>query len=202
MEPSNDSQPLNDSSAKQQAEHDRNVYDYPTLQLSSTEYIVKDVQRTAWGLLFIWLAALLVFVVIVAVMVIVELALAATNFGLLMLVGGGAAGLSLIGGMVAAYIYRSNYFIVTNERILQHIQLSPFSYNNQNIEIERIEDCSYSQNSFTQTLFNYGTIRLSTVGNEHTYIFTFAAQPAEQFQPINNLIHRVDEEEARRHLDR
>ena len=51
-----------------------------------------------------------------------------------------------------------------------------------------IEDASFRQSGIIQTVFNYGTIRLSTEGEETTYIFHFVARPREQIAVINNAI--------------
>ena len=185
-------------SPDEQADHDRSAHDYPELQLSPTEYVVIDVERSNWGYILIWLTAVAAFLVVIAVVILVEQTTSIANFSLLLIVGFATAFLCIVGGLVAAYVYRASYFILTNERVLQHIQAAPFSYRNQNIEIERVEDCSFHQSNIAQMLLDFGTIRLSTVGNEQTYIFTFAARPGEQFRVINNLVHQVEEKSSRR----
>jgi hypothetical protein len=102
----------------------------------------------------------------------------------------------LIGGAIAQYVFRQNFFVVTNERVFARIQTTPFSYRTQNVEVEHIEDCSYRQNGPIQAILNFGTIRLSTIGDEQTYRFTFVSRPAEQFKVINRVVQVVDEDVA------
>ena len=42
-------------------------------------------------------------------------------------------------------------------------------------------------------MFNYGGIRLSTVGNEKTYEFDYASDPRDQFHIINLMVQETDE---------
>ena len=56
-----------------------------------------------------------------------------------------------------------------------------------------IEDCSYAQTNPIQTILNYGSIRLSTIGDEQTYVFTFVDRPKEQFRIVNHVVQQVDE---------
>jgi hypothetical protein len=185
-----------------QADHDRSVHDYPEIQFSPTEYVVIDVQRSTVGLVLIWLVALLLAAFALLAAMFLPDFLATIDLGhtagSASLATFGVAVLAIIGGFVAAWVYRANRFIVTNERIFQRLQHTPFAYRNQNIEMEHVEDCSLKQNNIFQILFNYGTIRLSTIGSEQTYRFTFVARPTEQFKVVNAVVQAVDEGAATR----
>jgi hypothetical protein len=176
-----------------QARHDDSVKLYPELQFSKTEYVVIDIQRTIWGLAFIWLAAFAVFAVIL-LFVTTMLTLAETDLFIMFIIVIASGIACLAGGVIGQYVFRKSYLIVTNERIFAHIQDSPFSYRAQNVEIEHIEDCSFHQGGVLQMMLNYGTIRLSTVGDEQTYKFAFVARPAEQFKAVNRVVQVVDED--------
>ena len=93
-----------------------------------------------------------------------------------------------MGGAVALWIYLQNQFFLTNESVIQEIQESLFSRHEQTVSLGSIEDASFRQSGIIQTVFNYGTIRLSTEGEETTYIFHFVARPREQIAVINNAI--------------
>jgi hypothetical protein len=175
--------------------HEDSIELYPEIQFSKTEYVVIDVQRTFWGLVLIWLAAIAAFVVIVLFAVIMVSIAEADPFTMFIIVVGLGA-VCLLGGAIGQYVFRRNIFIVTNERVFARLQHTPFSYRTQNVEIEHIEDCSFRQNGIVQMLLNYGSIRLSTIGDEQTYRFTFVARPEEQFKVINHVIQIVDEDVA------
>jgi len=176
-----------------QLKHEESVKHYPEIQFSETEYVVIDVQRTIWGLAIIWLVALAAFAVILLFVVTMITVAEADPFTMFVLVS--TLGVTcLLGGAVGQYVFRRNFFIVTNERILSRTQNSPFSYHTQKVEIEHIEDCSIDQNGPIQMMLNFGTIRLSTVGDEHTYRFTFVTRPEQQFRVVSEVIRVVDED--------
>jgi hypothetical protein len=183
-----------------QVKHDESVRLYPEIQFSKTEYVVIDVQRTVWGLVLIWLVAIAAFLVIILfAMVMLQIA-EVDPFTMFMIVVASGA-MCLIGGAIGQWVFRQNHFIVTNERVVSKAQSTPFSHHSQNVEIEHIEDCSYRQSGPIQMILNYGTIRLSTIGDEQTYRFTFVSQPAEQFKVINRVVQVVDEDVATKYRD-
>jgi membrane protein YdbS with pleckstrin-like domain len=181
-----------------QTKHDESIRDYPEIPFSDTEYVVIDVQRTIWGLVFIWAMAIAVFAVMVLFAFTMMMITDVNPFAMFVIVS--ALGvMCLAGGMVGQYVFHKNSFVVTNERIIQRAQTSPFSYRTQIIELEHVEDCSYRQIGPIQMMLNYGTIRLSTISEEQTYRFTFVTQPVEQFKVINKVIQIVDEDISTRY---
>ena len=187
----------------EQADHDRSVHDYPNISFSPTEYVVIDVQRSPWGIARVWLFALLIFLAMGAIAILmhqtspIEMS-TAVYAGLFIAT---IAATALV-GIVGTHIYRNNSFIVTNERVISHIQTTPFAVRTQNVELEHIEDCSVAQVTPAQHILNYGSIRLSTVGDEQTYLFTFVDRPREQFSVINRVVQQVDEGEPTRYHKR
>ena len=187
----------------EQADHDRSVHDYPNISFSPTEYVVIDVQRSPWGIARVWLFALLIFLAMGGIAILmhqtspIEMS-TAVYAGLFIAT---IAATALV-GIVGTHIYRNNSFIVTNERVISHIQTTPFAVRTQNVELEHIEDCSVAQTTPAQHIFNYGSIRLSTVGDEQTYLFTFVDRPREQFSVINRVVQQVDEGEPTRYHKR
>lgn len=97
-------------------------------------------------------------------------------------------GLVALGGAVALWIYLQNQFYLTNESVIQEIQESLVSRHEQTVSLGSIEDASFRQSGIIQTILNYGTIRLSTEGEETTYIFQYVANPRQQIAIINNAI--------------
>jgi hypothetical protein len=180
----------------EQADHDRSVHDYPELDLGDDEYVVTSVARSVVGLVFIWLTVTLVAGVFGVLALIVmtsgqfgasrEMMAAACLLGVVV---------ALLVGLLVHWTYRRNYLIVSNQRVFERMQSTPFSYRMQSLEIEHIEDVSFTQEGILPTLFNYGSVRMSTVGDEQTYQLTFVANVAEQIKIIKKVVHAVDEQE-------
>ena len=66
--------------------------------------------------------------------------------------------------------------------------MSLFTRKEQTVSLANIEDASYDQKGIIQMLFNYGSIRLSTEGDETTYRFSYVANPKEQIAILNNAV--------------
>jgi hypothetical protein len=178
--------------------HEESRRKYPHLNLSKGEYIITAIKRHPIGLVQIWSV---VFALIIAFGGLFGLLFTGEGAtGLLAALGGEeslAIGIAvmgalfiliLLGGLAASYIYESNRFYLTNESVIQEIQISLFSKHEQTVNLSNIEDASYKQTSILQHLLNYGTIRLSTEGDETTYRFTYVGSPKRHIAVLNNAV--------------
>lgn len=174
--------------------HEKSVQQYPNLNLSEGEYVILDIKRHPIGMLIPAIVSIFL-VVIIMIFVLFYPSIARDSilpimpsvtdiFGVAMLL----IGLVVLGGAVALWIYLQNQFFMTNESVIQEIQESLFSRREQTVSLGSIEDASFRQSGIIQTIFNYGTIRLSTEGEETTYRFHFVANPRDQIAIINNAI--------------
>jgi hypothetical protein len=178
------------------ARHEESRKRFPFLNLSPGEYIISAVRRHPIGLLKIWGIALVLIISFMAIFFMFfvgggqetlgastsemnEFALAALAL-LFILVAAGA--------MAATYVYNNNRFFLTNESVVQEIQTSLFSKHEQTVSLSNIEDASFKQSGFIQTVLNYGTIRLSTEGDETTYRFSYVSNPKKQIAILNNAV--------------
>lgn len=182
-------------SEKTKARHEESKRRYPALNLSEGEYIIQAVRRHPIGL-FLPMG--------------LGIVLLALSFTVLLSYGDTVQALDLtsvlpdpsvvvvplllfilligIGMFIVYYVYMSNKFFLTNESVIQEIQTSLFSRHEQTVSLNNIEDASYQQTSIIQHLFDYGTIRLSTEGDETTYRFTYVAHPKEHIAVLNNAV--------------
>lgn len=175
--------------------HERSQRLYPNLNLSEGEYVISSVRRHPIGLLIpLGLGALLIaltlFVITSYQDIVATLSLtgplADSNlvtvplFVFLVLVA--------IGMFISYYVYTRNRFYLTNESVIQEIQFSLFSQQEQTVSLSNIEDASYTQKNIIQQIFDYGDIRLSTEGDETTYRFSYVAHPKEHIATLNNAV--------------
>lgn len=176
--------------------HEASKRAYPALNLSEGEYVISEVRRHPIGLFSIWfIVAVILAIVFIGGPVLV--AIAAPNFvstlqpdavtnGLLFLVF--LAAFFVLGGVVATVIYLGNRFYLTNESVIQRIQHDLLSHKEQTVSLANIEDASYNIQGLIQMLFHYGSIRLSTEGDETTYRFSFVSHPKKQVDQLNNAV--------------
>jgi uncharacterized membrane protein YdbT with pleckstrin-like domain len=169
--------------------HEESKRRYPYLNLSEGEVVILNIQRHPIGLLMPLgagsVAALALVVVLILYPAQPEL-IGLPSFAVAALILGLIMGLIGIGTLIAVWVYLQNQFFMTNESVIQHIQHSLFSRHEQTVSLGSIEDASYKENGILQTTLDYGTIRLSTEGEETTYRFHYVANPKKQVAIINN----------------
>jgi hypothetical protein len=175
--------------------HDRSKKIFPDLDLNEGDYVISAVRRHPIGLLM---------PSILGVVLISFAFLLLFNYDLiakaLQLSGDMTSPytillpviifviLVVLGEYVAYYVYTNNRFFLTNESVIQEIQNGLFSRTEQIVSLGNIEDASYTQSGITQQVLNYGSIRLSTEGEETTYRFSYVSNPKEHIAVINNAI--------------
>lgn len=186
--------PRREISAALQAKHEESKRDYPFLNLSEGEYVILNIQRHPIGLFIpIGMGA---FIITMLLSFLILYPSFITEFNQDTLPGFGIVALCIIPvgllvglfSYIAVWVYLRNQFFLTNESIIQEIQHSLFSRHEQTVSLGSIEDVSFRQNGVLQALFNYGSIRLSTEGEETTYQFYYVANPKEQIATLNNAV--------------
>ncbi|MDR0591108.1 MAG: PH domain-containing protein [Candidatus Nomurabacteria bacterium] len=178
--------------------HDRSLREFPSVKLDDDEYVEMSVERHKLGYVLIWAVA---GAVVIAMLITVIIALFFDNY-LPGMVGSGADGyiamacvavlaLAGVSGYIATVLFRDNQFIVTNKKVEQHIVRGLFNKTIQTINLVMIEDISYTQSGFFQYLFDFGKIRLSTIGDETTYTFTFVKDPDQQAKDVTKIVEET-----------
>lgn len=172
-----------------QKHHEASKRSYPFLNLSAGEVVILSLRRHPIGLFLPISAGGLVIVVLLAVLIFYPADVSNVglpSFGIASLILGLLIGLVGIGTYISVWIYLQNQFFMTNESVIQEIQLSLFSRREQTVSLGSIEDASFKRSGVLQTVLDYGTIRLSTEGEETTYRFHYVANPRKQVAILNN----------------
>lgn len=189
--------PRRPSSAADQERHLRSVARYPELSLSPGEYVIEVVNRHPIGLLTIWFITGFLVVVMLSLLPLysVNQPMIADLFLMKESSLPSAATLTtpalilsaffVLGGIIATIVYNGNRFYLTNESVIQHVQFSLFSTKQQVVNLINVEDASSTQRNILEQILNYGTLRLSTQGEETTYEFRFVANPKRVVNVIN-----------------
>lgn len=174
--------------------HEESQKAFPQLNLSEAEFVISAVRRHPIGL--IMPVGLTVFLVALVASLLFNYPLIMDSLGILDPPSAGSIAftgflfilLVLLGGYISVWVYMNNRFFLTNESVIQEIQVSLFSRHEQTVSLLNIEDASYRQQGMIQTMFNYGSIRLSTEGDETTYRFSYVSDPKQQIAILNNAV--------------
>ncbi|MDB5162125.1 MAG: hypothetical protein JWM52_633 [Candidatus Saccharibacteria bacterium] len=175
--------------------HERSQNIFPHINLSGAEYVISAVRRHPIGLVAPLAVGTLIIALVSSLLANYQefadyfnLKGAAANVATVMFPGILFCILVAIGMAVAYYVYVNNRFYLTNESVIQEIQVSLFSRLEQTVSLANVEDASYTQEGFWQSILNYGSIRLSTEGDETTYRFTYVSHPKEHLATLNDAV--------------
>jgi Bacterial PH domain len=172
---------------------------FSRLNLSAGEKVVSEMKRHPIGVLQIYISATAVLLaLLVAAGALIKFAgskstkdvVAGTPLnipvGAILGIAGVLALLIVIIAAISIRVYRGNRLYLTNESVIQRVQNSLFDVREQQISLSRIDDVTFEQRGMIQQMFNYGTLRLSTEGEETTYYFHYAMNPREEAANIIN----------------
>lgn len=177
--------------------HARSAKDFPNIDLEEDEHVVLSMTRTKLGLLGIWLFTAIIYILLTTILIVIGNnptvsgfldAVGSESAKYLYIIVGLAYFIIAMVAIVSHVVYRDNKMYVTNKRAIQTIRTSLFSGSTNVIELQRIEDVSFKQQGFFDTIFNIGTLRMSTVGDETTYVFELLDTPHDEVATISKLV--------------
>lgn len=176
--------------------HQRSVEAFPELNLSHGEYVILCIMKHKVALFVPLGASMLALVATLTAILNMDLTLSfLTQIGLgdanksdLYVIFGWLITLILIIMYATYYVYNHNRFILTNESIIQESQRGLLSRNEQTVSLSNVEDASYNQRGLIQQMLNYGSLRLSTEGDETTYRFNYVFEPKDKIGILNNAV--------------
>lgn len=172
--------------------HERSKKDFPKLKLEKDEYVELALSRAPLCLLMVWLGVILATIVLGIVLLISAAAIPGINdmgrsfMTLLFFI---FLTVFIICGIFGTIVFHGNKMYITNKRITQQRMLSPVATSINIIDLSAIEDVSFHQTSLLQKIFRYGTLRLSTVGDETTYTFPFSNVSSGDIAKIVELVN-------------
>ena len=181
--------------------HARSVKDFPFIDLEEDEYVELGINRSKIGLILIWAGEVFGFIALTVVLVVLlsnggtesslQINEAARSYFNMIIFA--LYGVLLISGLVGTYIYNRNHLVVTNKRVFHQVRSNLLASSTNIIELQSIEDVSFQQKGLIDYIFRLGTIRMSTVGDETTYTFTYVDTPRDEIKLITHLVHKAKE---------
>ena len=181
-----------------QVKHARSAKDYPDLNLEADEHVVLHLKRSLIGIIAIWtMVALCIIILSLALILIannikVDQTLLTINDASLHYLRIAIFALYTVivaGGIIGQSIYNANEMFITNQRAIQKSRSSLFANSTNIIELRRIEDVSFRQQTLIDHLVQIGTLRMSTVGDETTYTFKYLDTPHDEVKIISHLVY-------------
>ncbi len=183
-----------------QIKHARSAKEFPNIDLAEDEYVILSIERSKLGIIVIWfVVGFLAVALTTAVILLSNTATIENSYFNVNAASKGYLALGVVAlyfllifcGIVGQSIYKSNHMYITNRRAIQTIRTSLFNNSTNIIELAKIEDVSYRQTSLWDHIFQIGTLRMATVGDETTYTFPYLDTPHDEVDQISKLVQNT-----------
>jgi len=149
--------------------------------VSPDEHVMVVVYQHPFGIIFIYAATLfcLAIALISSSLLLPDLYGGDTGkaYTLLMVI---AIGISILVGvllMVATVVYRQSKLTVTDRTIVQVLQKGLLIRKVSQLSLANVEDVTSEQQGIFASIFNYGTLKIETAGEQANFTFSFCPNP-------------------------
>lgn len=171
--------------------HERSKKDFPGLKLDDGEYVEFFFRRAKIRLKLIWGATFAgVVIILIGFLLVLVNQDSIDDMGrrFLFIILGALFTAAIVIWLLALKLYNGNKLYITNMHVIQMVMNSPVSTSINMIDLKAVEDASFHQKNLFQKIFRYGTLRLSTVGDETTYTFPYSDITTDQLRAVTELI--------------
>lgn len=184
---SQDSQgPIDSDITPEAFERRKPVYD-PTgkiEQINHDEVRVADIRQHPFGLFVIYLQISVALFLALGILLILgrellrSLGMNANGAdGLISFFALLVIALGLVFMILAARIYNSHQLIITDQNITQVLQIGLFNRKVSELSMSNVEDVTAQQKGIFPTIFNYGTLKIETAGEQNNFLFNYCPNP-------------------------
>lgn len=151
------------------------------------ERIIAQALRHPFGVYFIYATVAVVVIIVMAVLgtlasnpkEIIGTQLSGSAVSMMVFAGFTLVSLAVIGGMLAAYVYKKSRLILTNQKIVIIRYNSLFSREVSQLNIVETEDINVSQPTLIDRIVKTGTITIETAGEQDNYVLSWTKDPFE-----------------------
>ena len=145
-----------------QVKHARSAMDYPDINLEVDEHVVLHFKRSRMGIIAIWTMVAFCIIILSLSLILISkkvnlndtlLTLTEDSLSYLRIAIFAFYAIIFAGGIIGQTIYDANEMFITNRRAIQKSRTSLFSNSTNIIELRRIEDVSFRQESLIDHVF-------------------------------------------------
>lgn len=162
------------------------------MEFDEDEVLLSEIRKHPFGEFLIYFFGMIVAVFLFAIFVIGGSQLSGDTLGnntstirtLSIFAGLVLTILVIVVTAISAYLYRTSVVLVTNEKVVQFLNVSLFNRKISQLSIGDVQDTTVSQVGIFPRLFNYGTLVIETAGEQINYVFTFTPDPFETSKTV------------------
>lgn len=184
--------PTQPAPQKQQPQQDPHAYKqayerpseknmHPMVVLQPGEVVVDTIKRHPFGILSLYIAALLGMAVtaLVAYFLVPDFfnQVGSDGADLAVAVAGSVIALLILVLGVATNVYWQNEWVITTDSITQITQTSLFARQVSQLSMDNLEDVTVNQDGILPHMFGYGELKVESAGERSKFVFPYCPDP-------------------------
>jgi uncharacterized membrane protein YdbT with pleckstrin-like domain len=163
----------------------------PLSAMQGGESVVADIKRHPFGIISLYILALIGFAAaIAAVVLVLPNLLPQSNTDEIMKYAIGVIGivaaLMLLMLAITTYLYWQNRWVVTSDSITQITQRGLFDRQVSQLSFYNLEDVTAEQHGIFPAMFNFGVLKVETAGERSKFSFLYCPDPNKYARTILN----------------
>ena len=143
------------------------------------EHILTIAYQHPFGIIIIYLSAFVCFIGALAIMSALlpsVFSSSSTAYGLMTIFALVATVIVGIILSVATYVYKQSRLTVTDRNVIQVLQQGVMNRKISQISLANVEDVTSHQKGFLANMFNFGTLKIETAGEQVNFVFNFCPE--------------------------
>lgn len=156
------------------------IYSKSVSEFDADEKVLFVLKQHPFGIIAIYTSSIVAFIVALALTsYLLPSLFSSTNemYILWFVVALGAALLLLVVLILSSFVYRQSKFTLTNKKIVQIMQKSIYERKISHLSLANIEDVTSEQRGVFANMFNFGTIKVETAGEQANFSFVLCPDP-------------------------
>lgn len=143
------------------------------------EHILSIAYQHPFGIIIIYVSAFICFIGALAIMSVLLPSVfsnSSTAYGLMTVFALIATVIVGIILSVATYVYKQSRLTITDRNVIQVLQQGVMNRKISQISLANVEDVTSHQKGFFANMFNFGTLKIETAGEQVNFVFNFCPE--------------------------
>lgn len=156
------------------------LYSKSVGEFEADEKVLFVLKQHPFGIIVIYLSSITAFIIALSMTsyLLPSMFTADSGIYVIWLVVALSAGLILFVVLIlSSFVYNQSRFTLTNKKIVQITQKSIYERKISHLSLANIEDVTSNQRGILANMFNFGTIKVETAGEQANFIFVLCPDP-------------------------
>ena len=156
------------------------IYSKSVAEFEADEKVLFVLKQHPFGIILIYIISITAFIIALAMtsyLLPSMFSSASEVYILWFVIALGAALILFVVLILSSFVYNQSKLTLTNKKIVQIAQKSIFDRKISHLSLANIEDVTSDQRGILANMFNFGTIKVETAGEQANFIFVLCPDP-------------------------